>query len=168
MPRKAKGYIFGVFDEQAVSVLVVLLHGGADFGRLLGETRLSKASLYRVLERLELAEMVTKDSRGYKETSLGRQIMHIILGAAQAEGGRRMDKVEQRLSEMERDYSTEHRLFHSHVKWERTAEKPLIEVMAVRRMTNIESLLFQQKFQEEVVGEEARLQRSPSRTQRYP
>jgi hypothetical protein len=67
------------------------------------------------------------------------------------------------MNELERAYLADRRIFHSDARWERTAEKPLAEVMAMRGMTGIESLLFQQRFQEEVAREEQRLRRAASK-----
>ena len=162
MPRKAKNQLFGIFDEQAVSVMVVLLQKKkAKFGELLEETDLSRASLSRILNQLNRAEIVKEVWRGYSETQRGRRVTRLVMGIAETETEKTMASMVRRLGELEREYRADHRIFHRDARWERTAEKPLIEVIPMLRMTSVDSLLFQQRFQEEVVREEQRLQSSP-------
>lgn len=163
MPRKSRGQVFGVFDEQAVSVLEVLSQARAKFGALLGETRLSKASLYRVLRELEKARIVKRSNGGYEETVRGKQIMQLVHSIGAEHSTRARANIKQRLSQMEKDYRRNHRVFHSDARWERTSEKPLVEVMAVLHMTGPQSLMFHQTFEEEVMREEQRLRGSRRR-----
>lgn len=160
MPRKSREQLFGVFDDQAISILAVLNEGRAKFSELLVQTSLPKASLFRVIQRLERGGIVRKTANGYKETDRGRRVMELVSRIAREERHARAAKVGRRMSQLEREYLADHRIFHSDAKWERTAEKPLLEVMAMRGMTGTESLLFHQRFQEEVVREEQRLRRS--------
>ena len=162
MGRGSKGQLFGVFDEQAISLLSVLARKGATFSELLNETRLSRASLFRVLERLEAAGIVGKSGQGYAGTHRGRQILKLVLSIAETHSLRMNANLELRMSEMEQGYLRDHRIFHADTKWERTSEKPLAEVMAMRNMTGTESLLFHQRFQGEVGREERRLRHSTS------
>jgi DNA-binding transcriptional ArsR family regulator len=162
MPRKAKNQLFGIFDEQAVSVMVVLLQKKkAKFGELLDETDLSRASLSRILNRLNRGEIVKEVRRGYSETQRGRRVTRLVMEIARAETEKAMANLVRRLRELEREYRADHRIYHGDAKWERTAEKPLMEVIPMRRMTSVDSLLFQQRFQEEAVREEQRLRSSP-------
>jgi len=154
--------LFGVFDEQAISLLSVLARKSATFSELLNETRLSRASLFRLLKHLEAAGIVRKSAQGYAGTHRGKQILKLVLSIAETHSLTMRANLEGRMSEMEQDYLRDHRIFHGDTKWERTAEKPLVEVMAMRRMTGTESLLFHQRFQEEVGREERRLRHSTS------
>ena len=161
LPLKAKRHLFGVFDEQAVSILAVLLQEKATFGELVEETRLSRASLSRVLGRLVRSRIVERTDQGYAATQRGRRITLMILGIAEEESEKAMDRITERLSQMDQDYRNNGCVLHSEARWERTREKPLIEVMAVHDMSGAESLLFQQRFQEEALHEEKWLRRSP-------
>jgi len=161
LPRKAKRQLLGVVDEQAVSILVALLQKEAAFGQIVRDTRLSKASLSRVLNRLLESGIVERTGLGYRETERGRRIVVWVLKTAEEDSRKAMGRITERLSELEEDYRRHRRIFHSDDKWERTGEKALIEVMAMRNMTGLESLLFQQEFQEEVVREEQWFKRSP-------
>jgi len=165
MPRKSKAQLFGVFDEQAISILTVLHRKDSRFSELGNETKLPKASLFRVLERLEHSGIVAKTADGYAQTRRGNRIVKLVSEIAREESWKTTVKVERRMNELKRAYSADHRIFHSDPRWERTAEKPLAEVMAVSGMTGVESLLFQQRFQEEVAREEQRLQLSTSKKQ---
>ena len=161
MPRKSKNQLFGIFDEQAVSILATLLRKKASFRELVEETKLSKASLFRLLKRLERSQIVKRTGRDYSETQRGRRLILLVLSIAEEESKKALEKVAERVNQIEKEYRANHRVFHSDAKWERTGEKPLIEVVSMRGMTGIESLLFHQRFQEEVVREERWLQSSP-------
>jgi len=161
MPVGAKNLLFGVFDEQAASVLTVLLHKEAGFTELTKETRLSKASLYRVLSRLEQADAIERTERGYLETRRGRRIMRLFRELGEEDTEKAMAYVGRRLVELQREYRATRRVFHKETDWERTAEKPLIEVLATLKMSPVETLLFHQRFQEEVAREEKKLKSSP-------
>ena len=163
LPRKAKGRLFGVADEQAVSILVALLQKEATFAELIKETRLSKTSLSNVLKRLLQNQIVERTGLCYANTDRGRRIVAWVLKAAEEESRKAMGKITERLSQLEDDYRKNRRVFHVEDRWERTGEKALIEVVSMRNMTGLESLLFQQKFQEEVVREELWLRSSISR-----
>jgi DNA-binding MarR family transcriptional regulator len=160
MPRKRKAHLFGIFDEQAVSILAVLMIGTTTFGELVEHTGLSKASLSRALKELEGAKLVERRPSGYAENNRGKRIVRLVLQLAQEDSKKTVAAVGRRLSQMEAEYQTNRRLFHSDAKWERTAEKPLVEVMAVRRQMGVESLLFQQRFLKEVTREEEKLRHS--------
>ena len=162
MSRRAKRPLLGVFDEQAVSVLAVLLQEEASFTELIDETGLSKASLSRVLKSLRQAQIVKRVREGYRETQRGREIILLVLKIAEEESSKATERFSERFSRLSEEYRATRRIFHTDVRWERTAEKALIEVMSMRNMTGIESLLFQQTFQEEAVREERWLKRSPT------
>ncbi len=162
MPRKAKALLFGVFDEQAISVLSGIGRKRLKFGEVGAETGLPKASVFRVLTRLEEDDLVRKTPRGYRLSRAGAEVLNLVERLASRQTNATIAKVEQRLREMEREYSKEGRLFHDDPLWERTAEKPLAEVMAVLGMSGLESLLFHQRFQEEARHEEQTLRRGSS------
>lgn len=163
MPRKSKSQLFGVFDEQAISVLVSLSRRKeANFGDLLKETDLSKASLSRVLKRLGQAAIIRKNGHEYAETERGREIVNLTLRIAEWQTHVAITKVGRRLTEMASDYRVERRIFHNDPMWERTGEKALVEVISMRGLTPLESLVFHQRFQEEASREEQKLGRSPA------
>lgn len=153
MPRKKKERLFGLFDEQAVSILMVLVKRTANFSELVKDTGLSKASLSRTLKALEEAAIAKKTTRGYVATKRGKRIIRLILALAEEDSEKMLTTVGRRLRQMEAEYRSDHRIFHSDPNWERTAEKALMEVIAVRNLTGAESLLFQQRFLEETARE---------------
>jgi len=161
MPRKTRGQLFGVFDEQAVSVLVALNGRHLKFSKLIQETGLSKASLSRVVLELERSQVIQKSDEGYLNTSRGKEVVSTVLRIAEEVSSKMMTKVTERLHELMQDYRVNGRVFHNNSMWERTCEKVLIEVMAMKDLTGVQSLLFQQKFQEEARFEEQWLRRSP-------
>lgn len=163
MPKKRKDRLFGLFDEQAISILAVLTTHAAKFGQLIQDTRLSKASLSRILNSLEAAAVVKKAAHGYMATKRGKRIFRLILDFADEDSKKALTAIDRRLCQMEADYYVDGRIFHTDPKWERTAEKPLIEVMPMRSMTGVESLLFQQRFIEEITREEQKLRHSKGR-----
>ena len=160
MPRRKKEYLFGVFDEQAVSILAVLKSKAGKFSELRKRARLSGASLSRTLKRLEGAELIEKDTAGYKLTRRGQRTLRLVLKMAEEESEKTLEAVGRRLGQMDAEYRTHHRIFHDDIKWERTAEKPLIEVLPMRRLTGVQSLLFQQRFLSEIAREEETLRHS--------
>ena len=160
MPRRKKELLFGVFEEQAVSILAVLMDQAAKFSELGKQTRLSRASLSRTLKRLQGAELIEKDRAGYKATRRGRRTLRLVLEMAEEESKKTLEAVDRRLNQMDAEYRTHHRIYHDDPKWERTAEKPLIEVMSMRRLTGVQSLLFQQRFLSEIAREEETLRHS--------
>jgi len=160
MPRRRKEQLFGVFDEQAVSILAVLMGKTAKFSELGKEARLSRASLSRTLKRLEAAELIEKDSAGYKATRRGKRTLRLVLEMAEEESKKTLEAVGRRLNQMDAEYRTHQRIYHGDTKWERTAEKPLIEVVPMRRLTGVQSLLFQQRFLSEIAREEETLRHS--------
>jgi len=160
MGRKIKGQLFGVFDEQAISVLAALTQKDAKFSELLRDTKLSKASLFRVLARLGHAGIVRRTPHGYVRTRAGRELMGLVLRIAKSQERRTLAELDSRVRALERDLDSDHRIFHTDLRWERTLDKPLVEVMATYNMTGTESLLFQQRFQEEAALEEEKLRRS--------
>lgn len=162
MPRKAKNLLFGVLDEQAISVLSVIAGRRLKFGKVTAETSLPKASLFRVLVRLEEGKLVQKTPNAYRLSRAGREVLRLVERLASRQTNATIRRVERRLREMESEFRREGRVFHDDPFWERTAEKPLAEVMAVRGMTGLESLLFQRRFQEEVRHEERALRRGSS------
>lgn len=162
MPRKAKNLLFGVFDEQAISVLSVIAGRQLKFREVTAEASLPKASLYRVLVRLEEGKLVQKNPNGYRLSRAGREVLRLVERLASRRTNATIRRVERRLREMESEFRREGRVFHDDPFWERTAEKPLAEVMAVRGMTGLESLRFQHRFQEEVRHEERALRRGSS------
>ena len=159
MPRKAKNLLFGVFDEQAISVLAAIGTKELNFASIGKRTRMPKASVFRVLRRLEEAGFVQKTSGGYGISGRGEEMLAFVQKLARRQSDVAMRIVSRRLREMEREYRRERRLFHRDLRWERTAEKPLVEVMAVRDMTSLGSLLFHQRFQVETRDEEQALRR---------
>jgi hypothetical protein len=162
MPRKAKNLLFGVLDEQAISVLSVIANRRLKFGELTAEASLPKASLFRVLVRLEEGKLVQKTPNGYRLSRAGCEVLRLVERLASRETNATMRTVERRLREMKSEFQREGRVFHDDRFWERTAEKPLAEVTAVRGMTGLESLHFQHRFQEELRHEERALRRGSS------
>lgn len=160
MPRRRKEYLFGVFDEQAVSILAVLMGKAARFSELGKQARLSRASLFRTLKRLEGAELIEKDVARYKMTRRGECTLRLVLKMAEEESKKTLEAVGRRLNQMDAEYRRHHRIYHSDTKWERTAEKPLIEVVSMRHLTGVQSLLFQQRFLGEIAREKEKLRHS--------
>ena len=152
--------MFGVFDEQAVSILAVLMDKAAKFSELGKQTRLSRASLSRTLKHLQGAELIEKDPTGYKATKRGKRTLRLVLEMAEEESKKTLEAVGRRLNQMDAEYRTHQRIYHGDAKWERTAEKPLIEVVPMRRLTGVQSLLFQQRFLSEIAREEETLRHS--------
>ncbi len=162
MSRRPRFMLFGLFDEQAISVLSAIESGASSFGEMGNKTGLSKASLFRVLTALDESGCMQKTKGRYRLSLLGRQTLTLADKIAARHTDIAIKKASQRLREMKLEYKTEGRVFHSDPLWERTSEKPLAEVLAVHEMTGRESLMFHQKFEEEARNEEHALRRRSS------